>query len=415
MRMVRPLTTDDSSLVPFLRPGPLPDRTRAAGWQEWRTTRESFIPASRLTVDQYQSLRPRRQALHDLHRTATHANLRLLETPMSRQVSGLMRSRMQNNAVKVTPGTRDGLMINGGGYQGKTETACWAAAEFEDLWRGIYSQFVPGPVPGTRDEFAPVAYCRLPVKATPKGLCKVILDFYGDPHPATLHDLTRAVRDTIRDHRTTTLLIDDITRLKMHRNDDQDTLDLVRELMDLNVTLILIGVDIPGSGLLRDARAGHRAYPVGSHQDATATQTDRRFDLVDLDPFDYSTAGITAFLEHLAGIEDQLRLLQAVGGMLTTGEMPEYLFRRTRGSVGLLSRLIEAGCDKAITTGEERLTTELLAGTPIRLGNLADLDPSEIPDIPEDVAPPPAKKARKGGRPRNTVFDDHGASPVPSG
>ena len=63
-------------------------------------------------------------------------------------------------------------MISGGGFQGKTETACQAAAEFEDLWRGIHRQLVPGPVPGTRDVFVPVAYCRLPVKATPKALCK---------------------------------------------------------------------------------------------------------------------------------------------------------------------------------------------------------------------------------------------------
>jgi hypothetical protein len=133
--------------------------------------------------------------------------------------------------------------------------------------------------------------------------------------------------------------------------------------------------------------------------------------LVDLDPFDYSTeAGITAFLQHLAGIEDQLRLLRSFDGMLTTGGMPEYLFRRTHGIVGLLRRLIEDSCATAIATGEERLTPELLARTTIRLGNLADLDPEagEIPQIPQDVQPPsqPPKKNRK--RPRNTVFDDHG-------
>ena len=44
------------------------------------------------------------------------------------------------------------------------------------------------------------------------------------------------MRDAIRDHHTTALLIDDITRLRLHREDDQDTLDLIRELMDLNVT-----------------------------------------------------------------------------------------------------------------------------------------------------------------------------------
>lgn len=71
-------------------------------------------------------------------------------------------------------------MINGGGFQGKTETACWAAAAFEDLWRDVYQQLLPGHTPGTRDLFVPVAYCRLPVRATPKALCKTVLDLYGD-------------------------------------------------------------------------------------------------------------------------------------------------------------------------------------------------------------------------------------------
>jgi hypothetical protein len=407
-----------SPVIPFLRAGQPPDRTRWEGWQQWRATRGSFTPASRLSAAEYQALSLRSRALHDLHRTATHVNLPLLETPMSQKVSGLMRARLQNNAVKLAPGTRDGLMISGGGFQGKTETACWAAAEFEDLWRAIRSQSAPGPgpAPGARDILVPVAYCRLPVRATPKGLCKTILDVYGDPHPATLHDLVRSVRDAIRDHSTTAVLIDDVTRLRLHRGDDQDTLDLIRELMDLNVTLVLIGVDIPGSGLLRGGRAapsGQWDFPGAGHQAAASTQTDRRFDLVDLDPFGYSTpAGISAFLEHLAGIEDQLRLLRATSGMLTTGEMPEYLFRRTRGVVGLLRRLIEDGCAQAIATGEERLTPGLLAGTPIRLGDLAGLDPEagEVPDIPQHASPPPQPKKKR--RPRNTVFDDHGDRPA---
>jgi len=298
---------DENPVIPFLLAGPQPDRTRWEGWQQWRAARGTFTPAPRLTAAEYQALSPRGRALHDLHRTATHVNLRLQETPMSRKVSDLMRGRLQNNAVKFTPGTRDGLMISGGGFQGKTETACQAAAEFEDLWRDIRRQLAPGPVPGTRDLFVPVAYCRLPVRATPKALCKTILDIYGDPHPATLHDLVRSVRDAVRDHATTALLIDDITRLRLHRGDDQDTLDLIRELMDLGATLVLIGVDIPGSGLLGGARphpaAGQWAFPAAAHGDAAATQTGRRFDLVDLGPFDYSTpAGMTAFIGHLAGI-----------------------------------------------------------------------------------------------------------------
>lgn len=396
-----------SPAVPFLPAGPQPDRTRWEGWQQWRAARGTFTPAPRLTIAEYQQLSPRSRALHDLHRTATHVNLRLQETPMSRKVADLMKGRLQNNAVKLAPGTRDGLIISGDGFHGKTETACQAAAEFEDLWRDIRRQLAPGPAPGTRDVFVPVAYCRLPVKATPKGLCKTILDIYGDPHPSTLHDLVRAVRDAIRDHSTTALLIDDITRLKLHRGDDQDTLDLLRELMDLGATLVVIGVDVPGSGLLGGARpdpaTGQWTFAAG-HADAAAAQTSRRFELADLGPFDYAGQdGISAFIEHLAGIEDQLRLLRAPRGMLTSGEMPEYLFRRTDGVVGYLRRLIEDSCARAIAGGEERLTRELLDDIPVRLPGAGDLGPGEIPAIP----PRPKKKRRT----RNTVFDDRGTRP----
>jgi hypothetical protein len=92
--------------------------------------------------------------------------------------------------------------------------------------------------------------------------------------------------------------------------------------------------------------------------------------------------------------------------MLTTGAMPEYLFRR----------LIEDGSE-AISSGEEQLTPELLARTTIRLGNLADLDAEagEIPEIPQDVRlpqPPSKNNNRKG---RNTVFDDRGSRSAADG
>ncbi|MER5563234.1 hypothetical protein ABT071_32045 [Streptomyces sp. NPDC002506] len=97
--------------------------------------------------------------------------------------------------------------------------------------------------------------------------------------------------------------------------------------------------------------------------------------------------------------------------------MPEYLFRRTHGIVGLLRRLIEDGCTEAITSGEERLTPELLARTSIRLGNLTDLDPEagEVPEIPPNVKPRRQQGKKVGRRPRNTVFDDHGDRPAADG
>ncbi len=41
---------------------------------------------------------------------------------MSAAVAQIMSSRIHNNALKHKPTTRAGLLISGGGYQGKTET-----------------------------------------------------------------------------------------------------------------------------------------------------------------------------------------------------------------------------------------------------------------------------------------------------
>lgn len=415
----------EGQIVPFLRPGPRPDRRRVEGWRHWCQTRSGFSPAPRLSVAEHALLKPRLKRLYDLHRIATHVNLRLLDTPMSARVTEILTRRLQGNSLKWNPGTKDGVMVSGGGKQGKTETVCGACADFEDELRMLFGHLGPQPVPGTRDEFVPVGYCRLPAKAAPKALCKSILDIFGDPHPSTLDDLMRAVSGALRGHQTSALVIDDVTRLRLHREDDQDTLDVIRELMDLDVTLVLVGVDIPHSGLLREAyydqHAGQWVLPEVKHgksfNPGASTQTERRFDLVELDPFEYvETSDITAFVNHLAGVEDQLRLLKAPeSGMLTSGDMPEYLFRRSRGIVGLLNRLVEDACHKAISSGFETLTTEFLADIPIRLNDLDDLDPDsgEIPEIPQNVSPPKARAATRR-RGRNTVFDDRGHSDAAS-
>jgi AAA domain len=402
-------------------PGSPPARETLEGWQHWRRTRGTFVPAVRLDRAGWRLLSPRRRMLHDLHRAATHANLPLLQTPMSKAVAKLLRGRIETNALKHKPTTRAGVMITGGGYQGKTETACEVAAAFEDRWLELHRHLNPDALPGTRDLHASVAYVQTPVTAKPKSTCKAILGFYGaDTKNMDLPDLIRQVAASLHDHGTRALLLDDITRLRMHRADDQDTLDLIRAFMSMHVTLVLIGVDIPGSGLLREGRhdrhTGQWILPASEHAKVhglEATQTERRFDLVELDRFRYdSPPQMAAWVQHLAGVEDQLRLMNAAPGMLTDGVMPEYLYRRTNGVVGLLERLMEDGCREAIESGEERLTDRLLDSIEISLSGATGRDPDagEVPVVP----PQPARSGKgRGGsskrtRGRNTAFDDHG-------
>jgi len=397
-------------------PGPVPDRTVWEGWNRWRLTRRDFVPAPVISAEDHARMTPRQQRLHDLHRIATHSNLLIQETPMSAYVSWKVRALIEDNAFNHGPDTRPGVMINGGGCQGKTETICEVIASFEDEWLALYAQN-PCAVAGTLDLHAPVAYVRTPVKATPISTCQRILDFYGEGYKGMRQeDLIRTVKNAIYDHGTKALVLDDITRLKLHREADQDVLDLIRELMSLPLTLILAGVGIPRSGLLRDGRkdprTGQWLFPPvknrgKSRNDDAPGQTDLRFDLLDLDRFTYDTpAGIAAWTAHLIGIEQQLRLLHGHDGMLSDGAMPEYLFRRTGGIVGLVKKLVQAGCRYAMETGHEQITAELLDMLALSPADLPDLDSDagEVPDIPAA----PTAPSRKPRKPRNTVFDDRG-------
>ncbi|MFD8222318.1 hypothetical protein ACFV2U_54045 [Streptomyces sp. NPDC059697] len=142
-----------------------------------------------------------------------------------------------------------------------------------------------------------------------------------------------------------------------------------------------------------------------------ATQTERRFDLVELDRFRTTTPEETAaFLDHLNGIESNLRLLKAKPKMLTGGGMPEYLMRRTSGVVGVLERLIEDGAQEAMDSGKELLDENLLDEIAISLDD-PSRDPStgEIPPIPGKGTTAGPRKTG-GQRKKNTTFDDRGPS-----
>lgn len=384
------------------------------GWQHYRRTRELLVPPPRLTLRQRKMLPDDRRSDYDTYRGLTNANLPLQETPMLLHVTQLISRRLHGNTLRRNSPTLPGVMVNGWGNNGKTATVCSVAAAFEDQWLELHAHLNPTAVPGTRDLHAPVVYVQTPITATPKSLCESILNFFGrERWKFTLPQLIGQVADCLRDHGVRVLIIDDINRLRMHRADDQDVLDLIRALMSFGVTLILTGVNIPGTGLLREAvrnRAGQLMLPpleATRVHGLEVTQIERRFEFVELGQFSFDTlAGTDAFIDHLRGIEDHLRLMKSKDGFLSEGTMPEYLRRRTGGVVGLLSRLIEDGAHEAMASGRETLTESQL--DEIVIGR--DLPPDEIGPAPASDQDKP-KRPRRGKKPRNGSFDDRGPRP----
>ncbi len=414
--------TPSRAPLPAFLPGPPIDRTRLTEWQRWVRTREAFVPAPVMDRSQYLRLSPRRRHLHDLHRLATHSSLPVLSTPMSDAVAWLVKARIEDGAYSHKAGIRTGVMVSGGGAQGKTETVCAALAAFEADWLEVNEFMNPQAMAGTRDLVAPVAYVRCPVKATPVSTCQRILDFYGEDYKnMRQEDLIRTVNAAIAAHVTKALVIDDITRLKLHRESDQDVLDLLLEVMSMSVTLILVGVGIPLSGLLRRGRFDPvtKQWTIPPVKDRgrspnpqAATQHERRFEMIELNPFSYnSNAEIHAWENHLVRLEQHLRLLDDTEGTLSGGSMPEYLFSRTNGVVGLLEKLIQRGCRLAIEEGAERLTSALL--------DRCQVSPTDLPDLDaesgEQPVIPPVKTTGKKRKPRNGTFDDSGPAAQSAG
>ena len=88
--------------------------------------------------------------------------------------------------------------------------------------------------------------------------------------------------------------------------------------------------------------------------------------------------------------------MDAAPGMLTGGTMPEYLYRRTNGVVGLLERLIEDGCREAIDTGTERLGQALLDNVALSLPDARSRD-AEAARFPPSRPDPPRQAAAEPG------------------
>ena len=83
-----------------------------------------------------------------------------------------------------------------------------------------------------------------------------------------------------------------------------------------------------------------------------------------MEPFANSTAGQKQWRSVLHAIEQRVVLVKHREGALSE-QLADYLYARTSGHIGSLMTLINRASSRAIRTGTEALTEQLLEATPI--------------------------------------------------
>jgi hypothetical protein len=148
------------------------------------------------------------------------------------------------------------------------------------------------------------------------------------------------------------LIVDDLHFLKWRHTNGVEVSNHFKHIAnEFPVTLILIGVGLAQRGLFSEGN---------SYADAVLAQTGRRTTRLGMEPFRIDTdEGRDAWRQLLLGVEQRVVLAHKGPGMLA-GDLSDYLFARSTGHIGSLMTLLNRGCQRAVRTGTERLTAELL-------------------------------------------------------
>lgn len=254
--------------------------------------------------------------------------------------------RLAFDNLSAPPGARQGGILDGPGTLGKTTILLHLGRIYERKLRPL---FVGAADKAGIAKFVPVVYVSVPSSTTPKKLLTSLCQFYGEPISSrdSETNLKDKLRACVTACGTSLILLDDIHNLHRGNKSAESVNDLIKELANkLPVTFVHAGINCENSVLLMDGKTG---------VDERFTQTQYRFTLFQIQPFTYDVGQPESeWLSLLDVMESHLRLFKYRKGTLR--KQKSYLYARTQGGMGNLSRLIRGAANHAIRTGEENLT-----------------------------------------------------------
>ena len=317
------------------------------GWNEFVTAPPRQQPEL-LTCPQIRALPEQARLEYEEQRSVWHANIGPLRTPQMRAVHEDLDDIVEANR-------QDGDKVKGAAVidaypgLGKSTIAQVFARNFHHRQVSLY-----GPVTGTGHDRVPVVHVCLTSSTSKRSFNAMLCRFFGLPghDKGNAEELGHKAADAVLSCDVRLCVVDDVHFLDPRRRDGRDVANHFKYLANtFPVTFIYVGVGLERRGLVSEGLAA------GEEELA---QNARRWTTLGVDPFEIETEpGRRTWRQLLLAIEKDLVLAATQPGMVAD-DLADYLFARSTGHFASLMALVTRGCRRAIRTGTERLTRDLL-------------------------------------------------------
>lgn len=305
-------------------------------------------PPERLTRAGLQKFREPALADYNARRRSWHANLGPLRTPQLADIHEQLWDIVDSND-QTGDKPKSAVAIDGFPGLGKTTAALAFARDFhrrEIAERG--AQTTEG------NQRIPVCRVGLTGNTGMVDFNRAMLEYFGHPGTkrGTAPQLAHRALDCVRTCETRLLMIDDLHFLHWRNAQGVEISNHFKYIAnEFPVTIIYIGVELDNRGLFSEG---------STYQNPIIAQTGRRTTKLTMESFPVKEPEERKrWRDLLLSLEQRIVLADSHPGMLAD-ELSDYLYARSSGHIGSLTTLINRGCQRAVRTGVERLTQDLL-------------------------------------------------------
>jgi hypothetical protein len=320
---------------------------RKEGWQRMVQAPARTQPES-LSVRRLRALGPAALAVYTRQRREWHANLGPLRTPQLAELHEDLWDIIDSN-LQDGDKAKGAVAVDAFPGLGKTTSVLAFAKQFHQ--REITEQ---GSTTADGHERWPVCRVGLTGNTGMKDFNRAMLEFFGHPGAVrgTTAQFAHRALDCVLSCEVRLLVVDDLHFLRWKDKNGVEVSNHFKYIAnEFPVTLLFVGVGLAARGLFSEGR---------DYTDSVLAQTGRRTTALGMAPFLIGTdAQRQNWRTLLLAIEQRLVLAAKRPGMLAD-DLSDYLFARSTGHIGSLMTLVNRGCQRAIRTGAECLTANLL-------------------------------------------------------